>query len=365
MVNGPAQASSEHVVVEVGQDGVGRITLNRPQALNALSLSMVRALSHTLRQWADNPAVRQVVIRGSHKQGPFGHFCAGGDIRYFHQAARAGDASLEDFFTEEYQVNHLIHVYPKPYVALMDGVVMGGGMGLSQGAACRVVTPSTRMAMPEARIGLFPDVGGGYFLSRCPGHVGEWLAITGQVLHAGDAVAFGLADGCVPTDALPTIWQSPDPLQAAREAAQPAATQWHAAVDAIDAVFGLPSLPQALHALAQVEGAWASAAREAIAGHSPLMCHVIWTQIRRARGMPLADVLRMERDMVRHCFHWRGVAASETLEGVRALAVDKDHAPRWQPAAMAEVLAQDVAGFFVSPWPAYAHPLRDLAYLRV
>jgi enoyl-CoA hydratase/carnithine racemase len=149
-----------------------------------------------------------VAVRGSNKQGPFGAFCAGGDIRYFHQAALAGDASLEDFFTEEYSLNHLIQNYPKPYIAFMDGIVMGGGMGISQGAALRVVTERTLMAMPETQIGLFPDVGGGYFLSRCPGHSGEYLALTGQVLHGTDALTVGLADVCLPSDALPALWDA-------------------------------------------------------------------------------------------------------------------------------------------------------------
>ena len=134
---------------------VGLITLNRPQALNALSLAMVRELTQVLTEWQDDPQVWAVAVRGSNKQGPFGAFCAGGDIRYFHQAALVGDASLEDFFTEEYNLNHLIQNYPKPYIAFMDGIVMGGGMGISQGAAWRVVTERTLMAMPETQIGLF------------------------------------------------------------------------------------------------------------------------------------------------------------------------------------------------------------------
>ena len=151
---------------------VGLITLNRPKALNALSLGMIRTLTRCLLAWRDDPQVKAVAIRGSHKQGVFGGFCAGGDIRFFHKAALAGDATLEDFFTEEYALNHLIHNYPKPYIAFMDGIVMGGGMGISQGASLRIVTQTTKMAMPETHIGLFPDVGGGYFLSRCPGRVG-------------------------------------------------------------------------------------------------------------------------------------------------------------------------------------------------
>ena len=177
---------------------VGCITLNRPKALNALSLGMVRDLMTVLLNWQSDPRVLAVAIRGSNKEGAFGAFCAGGDIRFLHQAGSTGNPEIEDFFTEEYALNHLIHNYNKPYIAFMDGIVMGGGMGISQGAALRVVTERTKMAMPETAIGLFPDVGGGYFLSRCPGHVGEWLALTGDTIGAGDAIAFDLADGCLP-----------------------------------------------------------------------------------------------------------------------------------------------------------------------
>ena len=173
---------------------IGTITLNRPKALNALSLGMVRALTKALQDWQTHPQVLAVAVRGTGKEGPFGAFCAGGDIRFFHQAAHAGDASLGDFFTEEYRLNHLIHTYPKPYIAFMDGIVMGGGMGISQGASVRVVTERTKMAMPETHIGLFPDVGGGYFLSRCPGRLGEYLGLTGQMLNGPQAVAAKLAD---------------------------------------------------------------------------------------------------------------------------------------------------------------------------
>ena len=184
------------VIVEL-QGRIGFITLNRGTALNALSLAMIRALTATLLAWRDDPQVLAVAVRGMGKEGPFGAFCAGGDIRFFHQAALAGNPELEDFFTEEYALNHLIHKYPKPYIAFMDGVVMGGGMGISQGGSVRIVTERTKMAMPETHIGLFPDVGGGYFLSRCPGHVGEYLALTGHTLGGHEAVAVGLADGCV------------------------------------------------------------------------------------------------------------------------------------------------------------------------
>ena len=202
---------TETVVSEVlsevrGQ--VGFITLNRPRALNALSLGMVRDLMGILLAWENDARVLAVAIRGSNKEGPFGAFCAGGDIRFLHQAGSQGNPLIEDFFTEEYALNHLIHNYAKPYIAFMDGIVMGGGMGISQGAALRVVTERTKMAMPETAIGLFPDVGGGYFLSRCPGRVGEWLALTGDTIGAGDAIAYQLADGCMPSDWQAAVWDA-------------------------------------------------------------------------------------------------------------------------------------------------------------
>lgn len=196
---------SETVVCEIN-GAVGCIILNRPKALNALNLEMVRSLTQALLAWRDDPAVKAVAIRGSSKTGPFGVFCAGGDIRFFHQAALAGNPELEDFFTEEYALNHLVHTYPKPTIAFMDGIVMGGGMGISQGASHRLVTVQTKMAMPETNIGLFPDVGGGYFLSRCPGHTGEWLALTGDAVDGPTAVALGLADAVVDMRRLEEAW---------------------------------------------------------------------------------------------------------------------------------------------------------------
>ena len=214
--------SDQHMTIEkkgeiiAEQRGnAGLITLNRPKALNALSLGMVRELLATLLAWRDDPAIQIVAIRGSNKAGRpgtpealFGGFCAGGDIRYFHQAVMGGDASLEDFFTEEYRLNHLIHHYPKPVIAVMDGIVMGGGMGVAQGASLRIATERTKMAMPETNIGLFPDVGGGYFLSRCPGHAGEYLALTGEIITPEDALGFGLADIKLNAVDLPGLWEA-------------------------------------------------------------------------------------------------------------------------------------------------------------
>jgi enoyl-CoA hydratase/carnithine racemase len=349
---------------------IGCITLNRPKALNALSLDMVRALTQALLAWQDDPQVLAVAVRGTGKEGPFGAFCAGGDIRFFHQAAHAGDASLGDFFTEEYRLNHLIHTYRKPYIAFMDGIVMGGGMGISQGASVRVVTERTKMAMPETNIGLFPDVGGGYFLSRCPGHLGEYLGLTGHMLSGPQAVAAKLADLALPSGMLEPIWQTlisspfenPESVErwvlAQAGALAPEKLQ---SLSQIDEVFALSSVAAILTRLEQASDEWSQHTANALRHRSPLMLHVVLEQIRRARQMSLADDLRMERDMVHHCFHLRAVGDSDTVEGIRALAVDKDHQPNWKPARVEDVDAAEAARFFASPWPADHHPLRDLS----
>lgn len=352
---------------------VGCITLDRPTALNALSLPMIRALTTVLRGWREDSRILAVAIRGTGKEGPFGAFCAGGDIRFFHQAALSGDPALEDFFTEEYALNHLIHTYPKPYIAFMDGICMGGGMGISQGASLRIVTERSKLAMPETNIGLFPDVGGGYFLSRCAGYLGEYLALTGRMLSGGEAIAAGLADALVDSGRLAPLWES---LASTPFETGEAVERWcqtHQTKEGfraswpvveVDGIFGLPSVPAIMGALASAPSDWAAETAAALRKRSPLMLHVVLEQIRRARGMGLADDLRMERDLVRHCFHpahlGRSASASETVEGIRALAVDKDHTPRWNPARIEDVVPDMVNGFFRSPWPAWAHPLSHL-----
>ena len=360
------------VIVEL-QGRVGFITLNRARALNALSLAMIRDLTATLLAWRDDPQVLAVAVRGMGREAPFGAFCAGGDIRFFHKAALAGDPELEDFFTEEYQLNHLIYKYPKPYIAFMDGVVMGGGMGISQGGSVRIVTERTKMAMPETHIGLFPDVGGGYFLSRCPGRLGEYLALTGHTLTGHEAVAVGLADGCIDSTRLPILWDTimTTPFESSAAIEHWVATGFEANYDRptlglakINSFFALDSVTAIVQALEADPSDWAQGTAAVLRKRSPLMLHVVLEQVRRARAMGLADDLRMERDLVRHCFNTvhlgRSGSSSETAEGVRALAVDKDHSPKWNPPRIEDVTLEMVAPFFVSPWPAHAHPLRAL-----
>jgi enoyl-CoA hydratase/carnithine racemase len=363
-------------VITERRGSCGLITLNRPKALNALSLPMLRELLSTLQAWRDDPAVLLVAIRGTNKVGRpgtpeslFGGFCAGGDLRFFHQAALAGDPSLEDFFTVEYTLNHLIHNYPKPYIVFLDGIVMGGGMGISQGAKVRIVTEHTKMAMPETNVGLFPDVGGGYFLSRCPGHVGEYLALTGEVIGADDAIRFGLADVKLEAVRLPAQWDALA-AQAFQDSAEVetwiasnliaacARTDWAGAE--FDTFFSLPDVVQIIRALEAAPGDWARKTAATLRKRSPLMLHVTLEQIRRARAMTLADDLRMERGMMHHCFHLRPGDRSETVEGIRALVIDKDYEPRWKPAKIEKVTPEMVTPFFESPWTAQTHPLRGL-----
>ncbi len=373
----PNNETKSDVIAE-RRGSAGLLTLNRPKALNALSLQMVRDLTKALLAWRDDPAVLVVAIRGTNKKGQpgspeslFGGFCAGGDIRFFHQAALAGDNALEEFFTEEYSLNHLIQTYPKPFVAFMDGIVMGGGMGLSQGAAVRIVTEHTKMAMPETNIGLFPDVGGGYFLSRCPGHAGEYLALTGEVIGADEAIGFGLADVKREASQLPAIWEA---LAGQTFASAAAAQQWLDAelpadalrgkgdTAAMDAYFSLERVKHIVDKLENAkDDAWAAKVAAILRKRSPLMLHVTLVQIRRARNMNLADDLRMERDMVYQSFHHRPGVASETVEGIRALAVDKDYSPKWNPASIEDVKPGMADAFFVSPWAPAEHPLRALA----
>ena len=346
---------------------LGILTLNRPKALNALSLEMIRQVTTQLIAWRTDPEVGAVLLRGANREGKAPAFCAGGDIRYFHEAATAGDPTLEDFFSEEYALNHLIHTFGKPTLVLMDGITMGGGMGLAQGIA----TEHARLAMPETNIGLFPDVGGGWFLARMPGYLGEYLGLSGHPLGAADALAVDWADVCVSSSRADELVQAiVDATDAegvgALSAVNPFAIDAGASTlapqrDLIDAAFGAHDLAGIVAALAAHEGEFAAALVKTLSQRSPLMMAVTLELIRRARALTLADDLRLERGLVRHSFHLRPGASSETLEGIRALVIDKDHAPRWNPATIADVDPALVAAYFESPWPAHAHPLRDLA----
>lgn len=383
------QVSARHWRVQVEQ-GLAVLVLSRPHALNALDLDMVRAMNEHLLAWRDDPTVRAVLVWGEARPGKAASLCAGGDIRFFHQAARQGDARIEDFFTEEYRLNHLIHTYPKPYVVHMQGVVMGGGMGIAQGATLRLLSPGAKLAMPETKIGLFPDVGSGWFLSRCPGRFGEYLALTGAVLGPHEALALGLGDAAI--DEVGSEALQADLLRLLETHAGKAgvelagevrrwggrlAARHEGAVDVpllahagwIHEVFALETLEEIMAELArrasdaqEPEGV-RQGMKEALLtleGRSPLMCKVSLALVRRARGMTLAQDLRLERGLIRRCFERAPQDDSEAVEGIRALAVDKDHRPRWRHAGASDVTDAEVERFFEPVWPDHIHPLRDL-----
>lgn len=353
---------SEYIHTSVTH-GTGLIVLDRPKALNSLSLDMVRAITLALRAWRDDPAVQAVVVRSSSEKA----FCAGGDIRFFYDAGRAtpqgGSALIEDFFTEEYALNHLVHFYSKPYIALMDGVVMGGGMGIAQGGV-RIVTDKTRMAMPEVNIGLFPDVGGSYFLSRAPGALGYYLGVTGVTINAADALYAGLADHYAPLadraalEAL--LATTPGAQLHAAIAAYAASHQAGASAlaaerAAIDQHFSAGSVPAIVASLRADSGEFAAKTLQLMSSRSPLMMAVTHELIKRGAALEVADCLRMERSVVRRNFE-----NGEILEGVRALVVDKDNQPQWNPPVLEQVTPAMVEQFFAPVWPDYAHPLRQL-----
>ncbi|MBV6286128.1 enoyl-CoA hydratase/isomerase family protein [Pseudomonas aegrilactucae] len=349
-----AQASVDTPVLAEVRNHIGHLTLNRPAGLNALTLSMVRQLQSALDAWAADPNVRAVVLRG---EGPKG-FCAGGDIRSLYDSFKAGDSLHRDFFVEEYALDLCIHHYRKPIVALMDGFTLGGGMGLAQGAELRVVTERSRLAMPETGIGYFPDVGGSYFLSRIAGELGIYLGVSGVQIQAADALYCGLADWYVDSARLPALDERLDslkwsdhPLKDLQGVLAKLGTQ---ALDnpplaalrpAIDHFFALPDVGSIMEQLRAVTVAdshdWALKTADLLATRSPLAMAVTLQMLRRGRQLSLEDCFAMELHLDRQWFEH-----GDLIEGVRALIIDKDKQPRWNPATVAALSRARVDQFF-------------------
>ncbi len=326
------------------------VTLNRPKALNALTLDMIREMQPKMEAWAADPAVAAVVIKGAGEKA----FCAGGDVRAVWQAGQEGGALTREFFYEEYRLNRTIHVFPKPYVALIDGITMGGGIGLSVHGSHRVAGERTLAAMPETAIGLFPDVGGSWFLPRLPGRIGLWMALTGARLKTADAVYAGVATEYVPSD-------RQEALEAALAEALADADDARAAVDAtiarfavapeaaplaeqradIDRLFASDRIAEILQALEADGGDWARAQLEILKGRSPTSLKVTAEQLVRGRDLDFDACMTMEYRMSQ-----AAMAGHDFYEGIRAVLVDKDHAPQWRPASLAEVGDELVESYF-------------------
>jgi enoyl-CoA hydratase/carnithine racemase len=353
----------------------GRATLNAPSSLNALSLAMIDSLDPQLVAWADDPQIVGVVIDAAGDKA----FCAGGDVVALYRAIRAtaqGEvpADAAEVFEREYRLDYRIHTYPKPILCWGHGIVMGGGIGLMAGASHRVATPKTRLAMPEIGIGLYPDVGGSWFLQRAPGRAGLFLALTGAPLNVADACFAGLADEVLAHEdrgaMLEAIggahWvgeRSADTAQLShvlrRLAAGVAlpASPLRTHLDRIDAVIGhdrIEDIAPRLAALAQDSDPWLANAGAAFARGSPTSAALSFEMQHRARHVSLAEVFRLEyQASVGCCMH------HDFAEGVRALLVDKDKTPRWQPSTLAEVTRQLIAAH-LKPHHAGPHPLADL-----
>ncbi|KQX67438.1 enoyl-CoA hydratase/isomerase family protein [Streptomyces sp. Root1310] len=317
------------------------ITLNRPRAINALNHAMVRRVDGALTAWERDPDVETVVISGAGERG----LCAGGDIRAVHDDARDGTASAA-FWRDEYHLNARIARYPKPYVALMDGIVMGGGVGVSAHGSVRVVTERSRIAMPETGIGFVPDVGGTHLLARAPGELGTHLALTGAQIGAGDAMECGLADHYVPSASLR---QLADDLAAlpVREAldrhVQPVPAGELADRRAwIDSCYAADSVEEIVRRLFAHGDPAAKEAAETLLTRSPTSLKVTLAALRRARRLDSLERV-LEQEYRVSC---AALSTPDLVEGIRAQVIDKDRDPRWSPATLAGVTAADVERFF-------------------
>ncbi|MER6220020.1 enoyl-CoA hydratase/isomerase family protein [Streptomyces sp. 900105755] len=331
-----------HVLLHV--DGrAAHLTLNRPKAINALSHAMVRRIDEALTEWERDPAVQTVVITGAGERG----LCAGGDIRAVHDDARDGDGSAAAaFWRDEYRLNARIARYPKPYVALMDGIVMGGGVGVSAHGSVRIATERSRIAMPETGIGFVPDVGGTYLLGRAPGELGTHLALTGASIGAADAVLCGLADHSMPSGSIPAFVADlatlPVPEALARRVRRAPDGELAGHRAWIDACYAAGTVEEIVQRLLAHGDPAAKEAADTLLTRSPTALKVTLAALRRARRLgTLERVLDQE-----YRVSCATLATHDLVEGIRAQVVDKDRTPHWSPAALTEVTDADVDRFF-------------------
>nr|WP_264760979.1 enoyl-CoA hydratase/isomerase family protein [Aneurinibacillus migulanus] len=354
------------------EKGIGHILLNRPKALNALSLYMVDEIGKKLAEWEHNPSVSLVLIEGAGEKG----LCAGGDMRSFYDKR---DDNVEEyalqFFSIEYKMNLALHRYTKPVLAYMNGIVMGGGIGVSIFASDRVVTERSKLSMPEMNIGFFPDVGGSYFLNQMPGQMGRYLALTAHLFNGADAIYLGAADYYIQSEQwteLKNDVQIEDWTQVGNR------EQISARLTEILTKYGTANLPESPlakvqdkvdrhfnhHSVADIlasldrsaaEGdEWAAETAKTLREKSPISMAVALEQLVRGKGMTAADCFRMEMNMSMHFMH-----SHDFYEGVRSVLVDKDRNPSWNPATIQEVKQEHVEVFFKNPWEGGQHPLAD------
>lgn len=349
-------SETDDIVLE-RRGALGIVTLNRPKALNTLSLAMYRVMDPKVLEWGGDPSVRAIVVRGAGDRA----FCAGGDVRAIYDArahpqGRRGDYKA-DFFREEYRLIERVHRFPKPYIALMDGIAMGGGMGVSVNGSHRVATERSLCAMPEVHIGLFPDVGATRYLNLCPGKIGLYLALTGARIKAADMLYVGFATHYVRHDRMADLVEAlagigwgagEDRVQVdsvlARFHESPGEPPLTAMRPQIDRCFSGESVEAILEALAKEGSDWARETRAIMERASPISLKITFHQMRLgAGGMDIEAALALEYRMTQHV-----MAAHDFFEGIRAVLVDKDQKPRWEPASLAEIGDAEVASYFES-----------------
>jgi len=346
------QDVQESEIICERQGSAGVVILNRPKALNALTLTMVRGLRAALDAWEHDPAVTRVIVTGAGDRA----FCAGGDIRSLYEQGKGG--RLEDaltFWREEYQLNVRIKEYTKPYVALVEGIVMGGGVGVSLHGSHMVAFDKFTFAMPEVGIGFFPDVGATYALPRLPGELGAFVAVTGDRINQGEAHALGLATHAAPSSAFSAIRDrliAGEPVDAvlAPYAAKPATSLLLSSQAMIDEAFSAPDVAGILARLDAAAAGGSELAGKTAATmrtKSPTSMALSLEQMRRGRGVDFREAMRIEYRIVS-----RIALGHDFYEGVRAVIVDKDQSPKWKPAALADVSAADIDAYFAPLGPA-------------
>lgn len=337
---------SDEILTRV-DGGVGIITLNRPKAINSLTQTMVDGLVEVLTAWEHDDSVRAVLLEGAGERG----LCAGGDVVAIYHSACADGADARKFWFDEYRLNAQIEHFPKPYVALMDGIVMGGGVGISAHGNVRVVTDTTKMAMPEVGIGFIPDVGGTYLLARAPGALGLHVALTGVPISGADAILLGFADHYVPHDDLAAFTQSivehDVDTALGTYATEPPASKLAAQQDWIDQCYAGETVPDIVAELRGHDAGPAADAANVIMGRSPIALAVTLESIRRAAALTsLKDVLVQEFRV--SCASLR---SHDLVEGIRALLIDKDKNPKWSPSSPAAVTRADIDAYFTPADP--------------
>lgn len=328
---------------------LGVIKLNRLDSLNALTHDMITAMFEQLLEWRQDASIKAVIIKSLHEKA----FCAGGDVRALYDKKQANDETICQFFYDEYRLNFLIHQFRKPFIALINGITMGGGVGVSIHGSHRIAIEEVMFAMPETGIGLFPDIGGGYLLSRCPEPYGLYLALTGDKINAADALYLELIDRVIAQDEVEPLISDLLAAEMKHEAntvvshikrsfckePQPGKLQEKRAL--IEKCFEADSVEAILEALQREDSEQAQRLHQQLLSKSPMSLKITFEQLKRSQGQSLASCLQMEYRMVN-----RFMQGHDFFEGVRALLVDKDKSPSWQPGSLAEVTDAMVESYF-------------------